>query len=113
MSRDDSQLQIKSLEQILQLGHTIALQEAKKNEPSPTTAFSALAMSTRKPSPRRIARTPSPIASSHRVQVPNPTAIRRTDPVDGSVSRLIKVPGLTPAATGAKSKKVRANYTHC
>lgn len=115
MSRDDSQLQIKSLEQILQLGHTIAQQEAKKHA-SPTNTSVAVATNMgRKSTPKRTNRTPSPVATRH-VHVPdNSSSARRAVPVDaavGGISRLVKVPGLTPAPTTGKANKVQTAISH-
>ena len=109
MSRDDSQLQIKSLEQILQLGHTIAQQEAKKHaSPTNNTSAAVTTNAGRKSTPKRTNRTPSPVATRH-VRVPDSNSARRVVPVDAAVgvSRLAKVPGLTPAPTTGKANKVQ------
>jgi len=107
MSRDDSQLQIKSLEQILQLGHTIALQEAKKHTTSPTNMTAAVATNTsRKTTPKKTPRIPSPVAPHHVHAPAMHSSVRRAALADGGVSRLVKVPGLTPVPTSGKTNKV-------
>lgn len=148
MSRDDSTLQLKSLEQVLQLGHSIAQQDSQERLHELKVAQGHERRHGRTPSPRRSAaggghppsgavamapllgdsrsnsftdHTSDPEGPPPRRQpVPasaaaGPRPVAAATPVNlgasgassnGSISRLAKVPGLTPDPTAKKAKKV-------
>jgi hypothetical protein len=158
MSRDDSSLQLRSLEQVLQLGHSIAQQDSQERLHEQRQVQAQGHRRGRTPSPRRgggsvgaavqpassnnshnnsfsehasdlesHGRTPSfrhvpaPAArNGHALATPVGTTASSSTPAftgaavtprsgpNGSISRLAKVPGLTPDPSVKKVKKVRA-----